>query len=197
MDKDFSEELNRISEEKRVELLSKTYDRLNGLTGNADTKAAIILTFHSFWAISFGTNLSKLIVTLPASHLKMVLWAVSFLLTCAFFIAFVRSAYQSVLILVPRIEQIGGKPKKLSLLFFGDIIRMPGRSIAEKAESYIGQLNETGYDDIVHDLTYRINDVANVVNEKYECTKKAVRRSIYTFFLWAISLMTIIIMNMF
>jgi len=52
------------------------------------------------------------------------------------------------------------------------------------------------YEDIVEDLTYRINDIANVVNEKYICAGEAVRRSILTFYLWAISLIFLIMMNM-
>ena len=46
------------------------------------------------------------------------------------------------------------------------------------------------------DLTYRINDIANVVHEKYVCAGEAVRRSIITFYLWAVSLIVLIMMNM-
>jgi len=65
-----------------------------GLTANADTKAGIILALHSFWAISYGPNISKLIISFPAQPVKLVIWLLSFLLVVAFFIAFIRSAYQ-------------------------------------------------------------------------------------------------------
>lgn len=52
------------------------------------------------------------------------------------------------------------------------------------------------YEDIIEDLTYRINDIANVVHEKYFCAGEAVRQSITTFYLWAISIIFLIMMNM-
>lgn len=52
------------------------------------------------------------------------------------------------------------------------------------------------YEDIVDDLTYRINDIANVVHEKYICAGEAVQRSIIFFYLWAITLIFLIMMNM-
>jgi hypothetical protein len=52
------------------------------------------------------------------------------------------------------------------------------------------------YEDIVEDLTYRISDIANVVHEKYAGAGEAVRRSIITFYLWAVSLIFLIMMNM-
>ncbi|MCX5851163.1 MAG: hypothetical protein NT072_03775 [Deltaproteobacteria bacterium] len=77
----------------KVEFLTGVYDRMTALNTNADTKAGVMLTFHSIWAICFGPNVTKLIIQLPAPPLKMTLWVVSFLLTCALFIAFIRSAY--------------------------------------------------------------------------------------------------------
>lgn len=183
---------------EKVEFLTRVYDRMADLTSNADTKAGVMLTFHSVWAICFGPNITKLIIQLPVPPLKMTLWVISFLLTCALFIAFIRSAYQAALILLPRIDaQKGEAPEKLSLVFFADVIQMAGMNVAEKSESYKKQLDETSYDDLVDDLAYRINDIANVVNQKYECTKKAISLSLYTFLLWAISLFSVIVMNMF
>jgi hypothetical protein len=42
----------------------------------------------------------------------------------------------------------------------------------------------------------KFNDIANVVHEKYACAGEAVRRAIITFYLWAISLIFLIVMNM-
>ena len=183
---------------EKVEFLTRVYDRMAELTSNADTKAGVMLTFHSIWAICFGPNITKLIIQLPAPPLKMTLWVVSFLLTCALFVAFIRSAYQAVLILLPRIDtQKGEEPAKRSLVFFVDVVKIAGTNVAEKSANYKKQLDRTSYEDLIDDLVYRINDIANVVNQKYECTKRAIRLSLYTFLLWAISLFSVIIMNMF
>ena len=180
----------------KVEFLTGVYDRMTGLTTNADTKAGVMLTLHSYWAIVFSPNLSKLIIQFPAPPFKMFLWLISFLLTCAFFITFIRSAYESALILLPRIQpQMNHTRKKLSHIFFVDVIKMAGKNIFEKSKSYKEQLNQTGYNEIVDDLVYRINDVANVVNEKNICVKKAIRLSLYTFILWAIALLSLVILK--
>jgi hypothetical protein len=126
----------------------------------------------------------------------MILWILSFLLTCAFFIAFIRSGYESALVLLPRIQpQTNNVRKKLSHIFFVDVIKMAGKNIIEKSRSYKELFNETGYNEIVDDLVYRINDIARVVNEKNICAKKAIRLSLYTFLLWAIALLLLIILK--
>ena len=61
----------KIPVKEKVEFLTKVYDRMSGLTTNADTKAGIILAIHSFWAISYGPNLSKLIISFPAQPMKL------------------------------------------------------------------------------------------------------------------------------
>jgi hypothetical protein len=181
----------------RVEFLTKVYDRMAGLTANADTKAGIILALHSFWAISYGPNISKLIISFPVQPVKLAIWILSFLLVVAFFIAFIRSAYKAAMVLIPRIQpQAGEPPHKPSLIYYADIIKLTGVNVCEKAHSYKTQFEEMSYQDIVDDLTYRINDIAHVVNEKYVCAGEAVRRSILTFYLWAISLIFLIMMNM-
>ena len=181
----------------RVDFLTKVYDRMAGLTANADTKAGIILAIHSFWAISYGPNLSKLIISFPAQPMKLAIWILSCLLVLTFFIAFIRSAYKAAMVLSPRIKTQANEPsRRPGLIYFADIIKLKGDNICEKAHSYKAQFEEMSYEDIVDDLTYRINDIANVVHEKYVCAGEAVRRAIMTFYLWAISLIFLIIMNM-
>ena len=181
----------------KVEFLTKVYDRMAGLTANADTKAGIILAIHSFWAISYGPNLSKLIITFPAPPMKLAIWVLSFLLVMTFFIAFILSAYKTAKGLSPRIKPQANEPsRRPGLIFFADIIKLKGNNICEKTHSYKAQFEEMSYEDIVDDLTYRINDIANVVNEKYVCAGEAVRRSILTFYLWAVSLIFLVVMNM-
>jgi hypothetical protein len=181
----------------KVEFLSKVYDRLGGLTVNADTKAGIILAIHSFWAISYGPNMTKLIISFPARQLKLAIWVLSFLLVMAFFIAFIRSAYKSAMVLSPRIKPQANEPsRRPGLIYFADIIKLKGDNICDKAHSYKTQFDKISYEEIVEDLTYRISDIANVVHEKYACAGEAVRRSIITFYLWAISLIVLIMMNM-
>lgn len=193
-DRDSSKGLIPIKD--KMEFLTGVYDRMTALTTNADAKAGVMLTFHSYWAIVFSPNLSKLIIPFPAPPLKMILWVSSFFLSCAFFIAFVRSGYESALVLLPRIQpQTNSVRKKLSPIFFVDIIKMAGKSIFEKSKSYKAQFNETGYHEIIDDLVYRINDIAEVVNEKNMCAKKAIRLSLYTFLLWAFALLSLIILK--
>jgi hypothetical protein len=181
----------------RVDFLTKVYDRMAGLTANADTKAGIILAIHSFWAISYGPNLSRLIISFPAQPMKLAIWILSCLLVMIFFIAFIRSAYKAAMVLSPRIKTKANEPsRKPGLIYFADIIKLKGDNICEKSHSYKAQFEEMGYEDIMDDLTYRINDIANVVHEKYACAGEAVRRAIITFYLWAVSLIFLIIMNM-
>jgi hypothetical protein len=196
---DMVDKLNQtmIPVKDRVEFLTKVYDRMAGLTANADTKAGIILAIHSFWAISYGPNLSRLIVSFPVQPMKLAMWVISCLLVLIFFIAFVRSAYKAAMVLSPRIKTQAHEPsRRLGLIYFADIVKFKGDNICEKADIYKAQFEEMSYEDIVDDLTYRINDIANVVHEKYACAGVAVRRAIITFYLWAISLIFLIIMNM-
>ena len=186
-----------MSIKEKVEFLNKVYDRMPGLTANADTKAGIILTIHSFWAMSYGSNLSKLIISFPAPPLRLAIWSLSFLLVITFFIFFIRSAHKAAMVLLPRIKpQAAEHPPKASLIYYADITKITGANVCEKANSYRAQFDQMSYEDIVDDLAYRINDIARVVNEKYICASDAVRRSVYTFFLWAVSLIVLIIMNM-
>jgi len=186
-----------IPVKEKVEFLTKVYDRMAGLTANADTKAGIILAIHSFWAISYGPNLSKLIISFPVKPLKLAFWILSVLLVVAFFIAFIRSASKSAMVLSPRIKPQANEPShKSGLIYFADIIKFKGDNVREKARNYKAQFEGMSYDDIIEDLTYRINDIANVVNEKYICAGKAVQQSITTFYLWAISIIFLIMMNM-
>jgi len=186
-----------IPAKERVEFLTKVYDRMADLTANADTKAGIILAIHSFWAISYGPNLSKLIISFPAQPMKLAIWVLSFLLVMTFFIVFIRSAYKAAMVLSPRIKPQANEPsRRPGLIYFADIIKLKGDNVCEKAHSYKAQFEEMTYEDIVEDLTYRINDIANVVHEKYVCSGESVQRSILTFYLWAISLIFLIMMNM-
>ncbi len=185
-----------ISVKDRVEFLNKVYDRMARLTANADTKAGIILAIHSFWAISYGPNLSKLIISFSARPMKLAIWGLSFLLVTIFFIAFIRSAYKAVMVLSPRIKPQANEPsRRPGLIYFADIIKLKGDTVLEKVHSYKAQFEGMSYEDIAEDLTYRINDIAIVVHEKYICAGEAVRRSITTFYLWAISLICLILMN--
>jgi hypothetical protein len=119
------------------------------------------------------------------------------LLVVAFFIAFIRSASKSAMVLSPRIKPQANEPsRKPGLIYFGDIIKFKGGNICEKAHDYKVQFEGMSYEDIIEDLTYRINDIANVVNEKYMCAGEAVQQSITTFYLWAISIILLIMMNM-
>jgi len=187
----------KIPVKDRVEFLTKVYDRMAGLTANADTKAGIILAIHSFWAISYGPNLSKLIISFPLQPMKLTIWILSFLLVIAFIILFIRSAYKAAMVLSPRIKpQVNEPSRKPGLIYFADIIKLKGDNISDKAHSYKTQFEQMSYEDIVEEMTYRINDIANVVHEKYICAGEAVRRSILTFYLWAISLVFLIMMNM-
>ena len=186
-----------ITVKDKVEFLTKVYDRMAGLTVNADTKAGIILAIHSFWAISYGPNLSKLIISFPTQPMKLAVWILSVLLVVAFFIAFIRSASKSAMVLSPRIKPQANEPShKPGLIYFGDIIKFKGGNICEKAHNYKAQFEEMSYEDIIEDLTYRINDIANVVHEKYICAGDAMQQSITTFYLWAISIIFLIMMNM-
>jgi hypothetical protein len=194
---DTNTEQTKLPIKEKVEFLTKVYDRMAGLTANADTKAGIILALHSFWAISYGPNLSKLIISFPVQPVKLAIWTLSFLLVVAFFIAFIRSAYKAAMVLLPRIKsQAGEMPNKPSLIYYADIIKLTGVNVCEKAHSYKAQFEEMSYGDIVDDLTYRINDIAYVVHEKYVYAGEAVRRSVFTFYLWAVSLICLIMMNM-
>jgi len=85
---------------------------------------------------------------------------------------------------------------KQGLIYFADIIKLKGKYVCEKAHEYKAQFEGMSYEDIIEDLTYRINDIANVVHEKYMCVGEAVRQSITTFYLWAISIILLIMMNM-
>jgi sulfur carrier protein ThiS len=186
-----------ITVKDKVEFLTKVYDRMAGLTTNADTKAGIILAIHSFWAISYGPNLSKLIISFPAQPMKVAVWILSVLLVVAFFIAFIRSASKSAMVLSPRIKPQANEPSRSpGLIYFADIIRLKGNNICDKAHNYKAQFEGMSYEDIIEDLTYRINDIATVVNEKYICAGEAVQQSITTFYLWAISIIFLIMMNM-
>ena len=190
-------EQTTIPDKDKIEFLTKVYDRMAGLTTNADTKAGIILAIHSFWAISYGPNLSKLIISFPVQPMKLAIWIISVLLVVAFFIAFIRSASKSAMVLSPRIKPQANEPsRKPGLIYFGDIIKFKGGNICEKAHDYKVQFEGMSYEDIIEDLTYRINDIANVVNEKYMCAGEAVQQSITTFYLWAISIILLIMMNM-
>jgi len=187
----------KMSMKDKVEFLTKVYDRMAGLTANADAKAGIILAIHSFWAISYGPNISKLIISFPTQPMKLAVWILSFLLVIIFFILFIRSAYKAAMVLSPRIKSQANEPyRKSGLIYFADIIKLKGDNISEKAQSYKAQFEEMSYEDIINDLAHRINDIANVVHEKYVCAGEAVRRSILTFYLWAISLICLIMMNM-
>ena len=186
-----------ITVKDRVEFLTKIYDRMAGLTVSEDTKAGIILAIHSFWAISYGPNLSKLIISFPVQPMKLSIWILSVLLVVAFFIAFIRSATKSAMVLSPRIKPQANEPyHKQGLIYFADIIKLKGNNVCEKAHEYKAQFEGMSYEDIIEDLTYRINDIANVVHEKYMCVGEAVRQSITTFYLWAISIILLIMMNM-
>ena len=186
-----------ITVKDRVEFLTKIYDRMAGLTVSAVTKAGIILAIHSFWAISYGPNLSKLIISFPVQPMKLSIWILSVLLVVAFFIAFIRSATKSAMVLSPRIKPQANEPyHKQGLIYFADIIKLKGNNVCEKAHEYKAQFEGMSYEDIIEDLTYRINDIANVVHEKYMCVGEAVRQSITTFYLWAISIILLIMMNM-
>ena len=186
-----------ITVKDKVEFLTKVYDRMAGLTVNADTKAGIIHAIHSFWAISYGPNQSKLIISFPVQPMKLAIWIIAVLLVVAFFIAFIRSASKSAMVLSPRIKPQANEPsRKPGLIYFGDIIKYKGGNICEKAHNYKVQFEGMSYEDIIEDLTYRINDIANVVNEKYMCAGEAVQQSITTFYLWAISIILLIMMNM-
>ena len=186
-----------ITVKDRVEFLTKIYDRMAGLTVSADTNAGIILAIHSFWAISYGPNLSKLIISFPVQPMKLSIWILSVLLVVAFFIAFIRSATKSAMVLSPRIKPQANEPyHKQGLIYFADIIKLKGNNVCEKAHEYKAQFEGMSYEDIIEDLTYRINDIANVVHEKYMCVGEAVRQSITTFYLWAISIILLIMMNM-
>ena len=190
-------EQTTIPVKDKVEFLTKVYDRMAGLTTNADTKAGIILAIHSFWAISYGPNLSKLIISFPVQPMKLAVWILSVLLVVAFFIAFIRSASKSAMVLSPRIKPQANEPsRKPGLIYFSDIIKFKGDNVCEKAHNYKAQFEGTSYEDIIEDLTYRINDIANVVHEKYICAGEAVQQSITTFYLWAISIIFLIMMNM-
>ena len=190
-------EQTTITVKDRVEFLTKVYDRMAGLTTNADTKAGIILAIHSFWAISYGPNLSKFIISFPVQPMKLAIWIISVLLVVAFFIAFIRSASKSAMVLSPRIKPQANEPsRKPGLIYFGDIIKFKGGNICEKAHNYKAQFEGMSYEDIIEDLTYRINDIANVVHEKYICAGDAMQQSITTFYLWAISIIFLIMMNM-
>ena len=159
-----------ITVKDRVEFLTKIYDRMAGLTVSADTKAGIILAIHSFWAISYGPNLSKLIISFPVQPMKLSIWILSVLLVVAFFIAFIRSATKSAMVLSPRIKPQANEPyHKQGLIYFADIIKLKGNNVCEKAHEYKAQFEGMSYEDIIEDLTYRINDIANVVHEKYMC----------------------------
>jgi hypothetical protein len=187
----------RIPVKDRVEFLTKVYDRMVGLTASADTKAEIILAIHSFWAITYGPHLPNLIISFPAKPMKLAIWFLSSMLVMIFFLVFIRSAYKAAMVLSPRIKPQANEPsRRPGLIYFADIIKLKGDNISEKAHSYKAQFEKMSYEDIVEELTYRINDIANVVHEKFIYASEAVRRSFLTFCLWAISLIFLIMMNM-
>lgn len=197
MDKNHKSDQTVILIKDKVDFLTKVYDRMANLTVNADTKAGIILAIHSFWAISYGPNLSKLIIVFPVQPIKLAFWIISVLLVVAFFLAFIRSASKSALVLLPRIKPQANEPfRHPGLIYFEDIVRRKGDNVHEKSRNYRFQLESTSYEDIVEDLIYRINDIANTVHEKYTCAGEAVRQSILTFYLWAISIIFLMMMNM-
>jgi hypothetical protein len=197
MDTDGHSQSTGMTPKEKVEFLTKLYDRMSGLTANADTKAGIILTIHSFWAISYGSNLSKLIVTFPVSPLKLALWGLAVTLVVTFLIFFICSASRAAMVLLPRTQpQAAAPPAKPSLTYYADITRLAGADLGERSRNFRARFDQMAYDDIVDDLVYRINDLARVVDEKYRCAGDAVRRSIRTFFLWAASLIVLIAMNM-
>jgi hypothetical protein len=177
----------------KVEFLSRLYDRMSGLTANADTKAGIILTIHSFWAISYGPNLSRLVVKLPLTPPKLAIWGLAVVLVIAFLVLFIRSASRAAMVLLPRSQpHTATPPAGPSLTYYADIARLAGADVGERSRHYRTRFDQMDYDDIVDDLVYRVNDIATVVDAKYRCAGDAIRRSIQTFFLWAASLIALI-----
>ena len=186
-----------IPVKERIEFLTKTYDRMAGLATNADAKAGFILAIHAFWAISYGPNLQRLIISFRATPVKVTIWGLSFLPVVTFFLAFIFSVEKAAVVLSPRIGPQENEPsRRPGLIYFADIIKLEGSNVSEKACSYKTQFEEMNYDDVLDELTYRINDIARVVYAKYACAGEAVRCSIRTFYLWAVSLIGLMIMNM-
>ena len=182
-----------LSPKDKVEFLSKLYDRMSGLTANADTKAGIILTIHSFWAISYGANLSRLAVPFPLATPRLAVWATALVLAIGFLAFFVRSASKAAVVLLPRTQPHPRSPgAEGSLTYYADIVRLAGTDVGERSRTYRARFDQMDYDDIIDDLVYRVNDIAGVVDAKYRCAGEAVRRSVQTFFLWAASLVALI-----
>ncbi len=185
------------SAKERLDFLAQVYNRLNQQAAQADTKAGVVLSFHSVWIISLAPNVGKLFIDFSAvTYLQIVLWIAAFVLLLLFALSFARSSYNAFLVLLPRVTRRQFFTKGLpSVIFFGEIATLAEGSLDEKAQAYSNVLNQTTDETLAQDYINRICDVSTVVQTKYEHATRSIRCSVATFGLWACTLVLLSLLD--
>lgn len=185
------------SAKERLEFLAQVYNRLNQQATQADTKAGVILSFHSVWIISLAPNVGKLFIDFStAAHSQIVLWIAAFALLVLFALSFAISSYNAFLVLLPRVTRRRFLTKGLpSVIFFGEIATLAEGSLDDKAQAYSNVLNQMTDETLAQDYINRICDVSTVVQTKYEHATRSIRLSVATFGLWACTLVLLSLLD--
>lgn len=185
------------SAKERLDFLAQVYNRLNQQATQADTKAGVILSFHSVWIISLAPNVGKLFIDFStATYPQIALWIAAFTFLVLFALSFARSSYNAFLVLLPRVTRQQFFTKGLpSVIFFGGIATLAEGSLDEKAQAYSNVLNQTTDETLAQDYINRICDVSTVVQTKYEHATRSIRWSVATFALWACTLVLLSLLD--
>ncbi len=175
--------------EKRIDFVSTVYDRINGLSTQADGKAAIILSLHTLLATIITPYLGYLVTDFSkAGVFQDIFWGLALCITLFFVFNFVRSVVKTFHIFVPRLPWKREVEKK-SLLFFIDICNMSkSTSLEERGKVYHEALEETTEEGVIQDYSKRICDVSQVVKDKFSTVGEAYKLSIWTFVSWFLAL---------
>jgi len=181
----------------KLEFLDQVYNRLNQFSVHADTKAAIILSFHGVWVFSIVPALAGLFIDLSsASPAKVIFWIASVVALLFFALSFALSSYNAFMVLLPRVTpRKSSETRPPSLIFFGEIAALNDESIEERARAYHDSLSRADDETLAQDYIHRICDVSEVVRVKFECVSRSIRHSIRTFALWACTLVLLVVLG--
>ncbi len=185
------------SAKSKLEFLNQAYDRVNQQATQADTKAGVILSFHSVWTWTIASQATKLLIDVSAaSPLKTGLWITSLLFLLLFALSLAISVYNAIMIVLPRLtrHRREGNPSS-SLIFFGEIATFSEGPLERKAQAYWDALNQATDEALIHDYITRICDVSEVVQAKYERASRSIRYSMVTFAAWACTLVLLILLG--
>jgi Flp pilus assembly protein TadB len=180
----------------KLEFLDQIYNRVNQMSGQADTKSGVILSFHSVWAISLLTQLPKFFIDLStASPLRVAVWLAAIVSLLFFSFWLVLSSYNAFMVLVPRLTRRRSEARAPSLIFFGEIASLAGESVEERARTYADALNQASDETLAHDYIHRICDVSAVVQAKFRHAGRSIRYAMLAFVLWACTLILLILLG--